>query len=120
MTYSRNLNEILQFEHNERDLEKQRACQDVILGGGIARLQDQSSSPLHSAENSVFLKGSLCIDLFKAVEKRNLTDYILSPGSDLIDVQYNMGDLGCQFYVSTRELEYALRQECYSNQKLIA
>lgn len=85
----------------------------MILGSGIARMQDQSSSPLHSAENSVFLKGSLCIDLFKAMEKKHLADYMLSPSSDLHATKHNLGQLGSSFYVSTKELEYALRQECY-------
>lgn len=61
------------------------------------------------------MKGSLCIDLFESLEKRQLTQYIVNPGADLIRVLKNgkKGALGCNLYVSTNELEYTMKSECY-------
>jgi len=66
------------------------------------------TSPLYSRHNSVFLKGSLCIDLFRVLEKRQLPEFIVNPGADLLDVKSSFGHLGCSLYVSTKELEYVM------------
>ena len=89
----------------------------MILARGIT-LQDQTDSPMHSShqqDGSVYLKGSLCIDLFKIMEKRSLAHFIVNPGANLAEVGDMNGRLGSSLYVSTKELEYALRSEFYVN-----
>lgn len=49
------------------------------------------------------------------MEKRQLTEFIVNPGADLDDVRNSLGYLGCSLYVSTKELEYVMRQEFYEN-----
>ena len=49
------------------------------------------------------------------MEKKQLTEFIVNPGADLVNVKNNFKHLGCSLYVSTKELEYAMRQELYEN-----
>jgi len=53
------------------------------------------------------------------MDKRRLDQFIVNPGSDLIEVMGNYGQLGNQFFVSTKELEYALQTEFYMNPTFI-
>ena len=75
----------------------------------------QSSSPLYSRDGSIFLKGNLCINLFKVLQKKELTEYIVNPGADLVEVSKSHGRLGSALYVSTTELGAAMRNEFYSS-----
>jgi len=115
MAYVRNLNDALRLSHHDRDLVSQKHMHDVVLGREINLANEQSQSPLYSSEGSVYLQGSLCVDLFQVLEKRSLESYVVAPGADLIEVQHNLGTLGCSLYVSTKEMQYALRFEFYSN-----
>jgi len=54
------------------------------------------------------------------MEKKQLPDFVVNPGADLLDVKSSFGYLGCSLYVSTKELEYAMHQEFYENKMLIA
>ena len=36
-----------------------------------------------------------------------------------MDTKGSLGGLGASFYVSTKEVEYALKQECYTNMSLV-
>lgn len=66
------------------------------------------------------MKGNMCIDLYKVLAKRSLTSFTVGVGADLVEMDKSgQGLLGSQLYVSTKELEYALRQEFYINQHLV-
>ena len=57
------------------------------------------------------------------MEKRQLTSFIVNPGADLVSVFENensAGQLGCKLYISTKELEYALKTEFYANPYFVA
>ena len=87
----------------------------MIMARGSVDMQLQSSSPLHARDGSIHLKGSLCINLFKVLQKKELSEYILSPGADLVEVSKSHGRLGAALYVSTTELGAAMRNEFYSS-----
>ena len=118
MNFMRNLNEVLQVSRDERDLEMQKQNHEMIFARGV-QPNDQASSSLHSRDGSVYLKGSLCIDLFKVMDQRRLDQFMVNPSEDLMDVNSNHGQLGGQFYVSTKELEYAMHAEFYHATHLI-
>ena len=66
------------------------------------------------------MKGNMCIDLFKVLKKRSLASFTVGVGAELVVMDKSgQGRLGSQLYVSTKELEYALRQEFYKNEHLI-
>lgn len=50
---------------------------------------------------------------------RTLSSFMVAPGANLIDLRGSLGSLGPSFYVSTKEIDYSLKQECYKNQSFI-
>ena len=49
------------------------------------------------------------------MQKKELTEYIVDPGADLVEVSKSYGRLGTALYVSTTELGAAMRNEFYTS-----
>ena len=81
---------------------------NYIFEQNFATHNEQVESPLHT-KSALFLKGLLCIDLSDSLQRTSLIDLVGdTPDTSILLGWSGIGTFGCQLYVSTKELHYAM------------
>lgn len=77
---------MLQLKNDEeRDIQSQKMYNDGLLVRNTSLASLQSHSPLYASNGSVYIQGTMCIELFKVMESRpSLVNFMVSPGAGLL------------------------------------
>ena len=75
-------------------------------------------------DGSIYFDGLYSHDIFENLSKKPLHDLVIGNRAagekSSIEAWARQGSLGAEMYVSTSELEYTMRKECFNNKHFIA